>query len=187
MHNQIPLQPANLRTNTFLVRSLNGMTINVEIENPAGVNVHIGGAVHLDGATLLSGNCTADRAGTFNVKNGCFYFCDGRRRQSFNVAFDEATTNTGSKRGCEFDTRCEFDGIHLRPGDKVNAYSAPRASNCNNVFKEITCNPNDNTDFTTYKYSYCMPWDNTTLDMKRSDNTTDIKIIDAHTPSSLSS
>ena len=51
-----PVQP-----NTFLVRSLNGMAVNVDVDGdlvPAGENVHIGGAVQLDGQNLVAtGTC----------------------------------------------------------------------------------------------------------------------------------
>ena len=93
------------------------MAINVETGgenlNPAGVNVHIGGAVHLDGGGMKA--CGSDRAGTFDVQDGCFYFCDGTYWQSFNVAFDDAQAGKEGVRTCGNKTRCEFDGIHLRP------------------------------------------------------------------------
>ena len=51
-----------LKDHTFFVCSLNGMAVNVPENDelvPAGVNVHIGGAVQLDGQNLVAtGSCT---------------------------------------------------------------------------------------------------------------------------------
>jgi hypothetical protein len=81
---------------------------------PAGVNVGVAGAVHLEGEGKLgTGTCTQNLAGTFEVENGCFYFCDGRYRQSLNVAFNELMAV--DKKECRYIERCEFDGIWLRP------------------------------------------------------------------------
>ena len=96
------------------------------------------------------------------MKNGCFYYCDGGWRQSLNVAFNKDVAAAGDGQACNHMDRCEFDGIKLRPGDKVEGYKAERSANCANERKEITCKMNPDSDFTTYKYSYCMPWDGTT-------------------------
>jgi hypothetical protein len=106
------------------------------------------------------------------VKDGCFYYCDGQFRQSLNVAFNEAIGD--EKQDCSFMARCDFDGIKVRPGDKVTGYSAERAGDCSTVEEKIICGQTgkfkvegSNTEMAdnTYKYSYCMPWDSTSEDI----------------------
>jgi hypothetical protein len=94
-----PLSPA--KAQTFLVRSLSGMAINTE-SAPAGVNVHIGGAVQIDGQQKFTGACTGALAGTFDTENGCYYYCDGSYRQAFNVAFNKGGANPDAQ-SCDFD------------------------------------------------------------------------------------
>jgi hypothetical protein len=130
--------------------------------SPAGVNVNVAGAVQIDGQKLLSGACNAGLAGSFEVQNGCFYYCDGLYRQAFNVAFNEISNPANPKvEECLHIGRCEFDGIKLRPGDKVKAYQAERNENCGAIEKDITCLQNGDFDDKNYPYSYCMPWDRT--------------------------
>jgi hypothetical protein len=88
------------------------MAINTGF-SPAGVNVNIAGAVHI-GGTAGTGlaTCNQDLAGTFDMKEGCFYFCDGVYRQSLNAAFNEAVPG---EQQCDHVERCDFDGIKLRP------------------------------------------------------------------------
>jgi hypothetical protein len=82
--------------------------------SPAGVNVNIAGAVQIQGQGLVgSGTCTGVLAGTFDMKEGCFYFCDGRYRHSLNAAFSDAVGT--EEQNCEYVDRCDFDGIKLRP------------------------------------------------------------------------
>jgi hypothetical protein len=93
-----------------------------------GVNVTVEGAVHLDGQDLVSPtSCNSNLAGTFETKNGCFYFCDGTYWQSFNVAFNDSNPE-GNK--CEHMSRCFFDGVYLRPGDQVTAYPGMNTAGC---------------------------------------------------------
>ena len=129
------------KDHTFLVRAQNGMLISSAStttgEAHTGVNVTVEGAVHIDGQGLSSSSCTNALAGTFEVQNGCFYFCDGSYRQSFNVAFN--TSDIGGTKSCNHSTRCYFDGVYLRPGDKVTGYSAPRSANCTTAQRELTC------------------------------------------------
>jgi len=147
------------KDNTFLVRSLNGMAINTA-SSPTGVNVNIGGAIQIDGQGLLSQSCSGTNlTGTFEVENGCFYYCDGTFRQSLNAAFNE-TANGNSQ--CKFRSRCDFNGIKLRPGERVDAYNTERAGaeGCASHMQTLTCGQNGELN-KDYPYSYCMPWDGT--------------------------
>jgi len=135
------------------------MAINVG-ESPAGVNVNVAGAVSLEHQhEVNNGTCTPALAGTFEVEEGCFYFCDGSFRQSFNVAFYSDSAGEGAK-ACKHVDRCYFDGIWLRPGDKVEAYNAIRHADCDSpsVKQVITCGVDN---FEAFPHSYCMPWDGT--------------------------
>jgi hypothetical protein len=38
--------------------------------------------------------------------------------------------------------RCDFDGIKVRPGDKVTGYAKERSANCANEEKVIACGAN---------------------------------------------
>jgi hypothetical protein len=161
LEGRIYLSPS--KDHTFLIRSLSGMAINAT-GSPAGVNVNVAGAVQIDGQKLLSGACNAGLAGSFEVQNGCFYYCDGTFRQAFNVAFNEGTTPANPDvNECLHIGRCEFDGIKLRPGDKVTAYKYERDANCNDVAikKDITCQQSGYFDYGNFPFSYCMPWDKT--------------------------
>jgi hypothetical protein len=82
------------------------MAINTE-SAPAGVNVYIGGAVQIDGQQKVSEECNSTLAGTFDTENGCYYYCDGRHRQAFNVAFNKGVNPDAQN--CEHDERCDFD------------------------------------------------------------------------------
>jgi hypothetical protein len=153
------------KDHTFLIRSLSGMAINAT-GSPAGVNVNVAGAVQIDGQKLLSGACNTGLAGSFEVENGCFYYCDGRYRQAFNVAFNEGDIPANPDvNKCGTLGRCEFDGIKLRPGDEVTGYKVERSADCSSERKVIECYPDghfgtDGVD-DTFKYAYCMPWDKT--------------------------
>jgi hypothetical protein len=158
------------KPNTFLVRSLNGMAINAA-SSPTGVNVNIGGAVQIDGRGLDLTVCNPDTAGTFEMENGCFYFCDGSYWQSLNAAFNEGNQN-GQQ--CEYMSRCEFNGIKVRPGEQVWAYKYERDPNttttqgCETLDvnkKKITCGTDGKFNDQGYTYSYCMPYDGTPLDI----------------------
>jgi hypothetical protein len=88
------------------------MAINTA-SSPEGVNVNIAGAVQIGGSegTGLQ-DCNQNLAGTFDMKEGCFYFCDGVFWQSLNAAFNEAALG---EQQCNHADRCDFDGIKLRP------------------------------------------------------------------------
>ena len=133
------------------------MAINVG-ESPAGVNVNIAGAVSLEHQHAIENDsCTGALAGTFEVEDGCFYFCDGSFWQSFNVAFYNDSAGEGAKE-CKHVDRCYFDGIWLRPGDKVDAYDDIRHASCGDIKSVLTCGIDNQGDFDD-KFSYCMPWD----------------------------
>ena len=91
------------------------------------------------------------------MKNGCFYYCDGGWRQSLNVAFNKDVAAAGDGQSCDYMDRCEFDGIKLRPGDKVEAYPKIRSDKCDTEKVVLTCT---GADFNGY-HSYCMPHDGT--------------------------
>jgi hypothetical protein len=88
------------------------MAINTGF-SPAGVNVNIAGAVQIEGSegTELP-ECNQNLAGTFDMKEGCFFFCDGVFWQSLNAAFNEAALG---EQQCNHAKRCDFDNIKLRP------------------------------------------------------------------------
>jgi hypothetical protein len=66
--------------------------------------------------------------------------------------------------------RCDFDGIKVRPGDRVTGYAKERSANCANEKEDIACGAHgkfiqsgSTTEMTdnSYPFSYCMPWDST--------------------------
>jgi hypothetical protein len=134
------------------------------------VNVNVAGAVQMDGQQLhlITGSCNTGIAWTFEVENGCFYYCDGKYWQALNVAFNEGTNpaNPDKATDCRHIGRCEFDGIKIRPWDQVTAYSKNRSDNCDSVKRVIECK-DDGTFGTgsTFIYSYCMTRDGTSLDI----------------------
>jgi hypothetical protein len=89
------------------------MAINTDTV-PRGVNVNVAGGIRISAQGLVGDDvkCGSDLAGTFDMTGGCFYFCDGKYRQSLNVAFNEIIEESQE---CKFAERCEFDGIKLRP------------------------------------------------------------------------
>ena len=143
------------------------MAINTD-SSPAGVNVNVGGAVQIDGQGLVSGTCNAANAGSIDVADGCYYYCDGAYRQAFNVAFNEgATPANPAAQTCNYDKRCTFDDkdkgieIKLRPGDQVTAYKVERSANCAAEEAIIECKPDGTFDQPAFTFSYCMPRDQT--------------------------
>jgi hypothetical protein len=88
------------------------MAINTA-SSPTGVNVNIAGAVQIEGSEGDKlPECNTNLAGTFDMKEGCFYFCEGVFWQSLNAAFNEAALG---EQQCDHAKRCDFDGIPLRP------------------------------------------------------------------------
>ena len=159
------------KSSTFLVRSKNGMGVNVESVS-AGVNVSIGGHLQIQEEGLLSA-IGSGKQGTIETSRGCFYYLDGKYWQLLNAAFEGdpdmiavCGENHPNKANISYMT-CQIDGfgvdgtdtITLRAGDRMVAYNAPTAILCDNVSvkREVTCKQDGTLNYPQYKYANCLP------------------------------
>ena len=147
------------KPNTFLIRSLNGMGINKN-DAPAGVNVAIDGAVYLGGVSKHTAvSCTDTHAGTIEAKNGCYYFCDGKFRQLASLSFmgDDVAAHCDGGGSLAVSQVCDLDGVKLRVGDTIQAYTVAKHSNCESQKTTITCQPDGTFGGATKYHLNCLP------------------------------
>ena len=156
MQNKEFLEPQN--TNTFLVRSKNGMGINKN-EAPSGVNVAIEGSVQIHKEGLIGTSNTI--GGTFETDEGCYYYYDGKYWQLLNAAFKDGVGPVLEGKCSKAEKRCEIgpvgngDFIYLRAGDSTTAYNAQTSSSCTSAV--VTCGANGTLSPSGYTFANCLP------------------------------
>lgn len=147
------------KTNTFLIRSTNGMGINTNT-SIAGVNVVVNGSTLLGGTSKLlstANSCTANTQGTMEIVNGCYYFCDGKFWQVVNLPFEGDNVPENCAHNNAASKTCYLDGFELRAGDTMEAYNTLKSTNCASVKTTVTCKLDGTLDKPSYKYANCLP------------------------------